>query len=665
MPPALPNTPSASPDADRSPRITIRAVLLGVATAALLNIYSDYAGMILGAASLVKSQLPMAVLLPFVAWLAVNMLLKLVWPRIALSSSELLVIYSMSWIVGTVSASGWTTYWGGVVSAPTYYATPERRWEELLFDVLPWWSLPQTGETFIQTFYEGLPPGAGIPWSGWAASLYWWFTVSIALVLSGLCISVIFQRQWEEAERLTFPLAVFPVALTEGFDGKDRIPDIFKDRIFLIGFAAVFGVFAWNMVGYFFIALPRIGIFDGYLTKEVPIARGFPPLYLRILPPVVGLTYLCNLDILLSFWAFRLLAIIKEGMMVRIGFAIGETGQQAEAAEILTLESHGALLLLALWSVWIARGHLRRVWRAVWQGRRSFDDGLIPYRLAVVGLVLSAAYVVAWFVGLGLSLPLALFHMGLIYAAYFTVAKFTAASGFSYLFPVGAKGGGILQTLVGTAGLSRRDFVALGLINSSAFFGNTRIPAWPALPHHLKLFGSVATRRCWVFWMVLLAFTAGFFGSCLFIIHLGYSQAGQNLGLTGFQGGNVATYDRMVSAIIGSDRTVFDPAKVTVWIFGCVLAGTLMVLRNRVPWWPLHPLGLAFQTTSGSRVYAFSIFMTWAAKFLILRIGGIALYQRARPFFFGLVIGYVVGVGVSSVVDVMWFPGEGHSTHGW
>ncbi len=188
---------------------------------------------------------------------------------------------------------------------------------------MPWWSLPQTSDEVIRTFYEGLPPGKGIPWHGWMASLYWWFTVSMALVVAGLCLSVLFQKQWEEAERLTFPLAVFPVALTEGFDGPERIPAIFRNWIFWTGFLVVFIVFAWNMVGYFAIGVPRIGIFDGYLTKEVKLARSFPSLYLRILPPVVGLTYLCNLDILLSFWAFRLLAVLKEGLMARVGFAVG------------------------------------------------------------------------------------------------------------------------------------------------------------------------------------------------------------------------------------------------------------------------------------------------------------------------------------------------------
>ena len=230
---------------------------------------------------------------------------------------------------------------------------------------------------------------------------------------------------------------------------------------------------------------------------------------------------------------------------------------------------------------------------------------------------------------------------------------------------MGAKGGGVIQSLGGTATLSRANVVALGMINSSAFYGNTRIPAWPALPHHLRLFSVLKERRGWIFWTVVLAFTAGFLGSCLFIIYLGYYYAGQNLGLTGFRSANISTYDKMVSAIVSADKTVFDPAKWTVWFLGGLLAWALMIVRNRVAWWPLHPMGLAFQVTSGSRVYAFSIMLTWAAKLILLRVGGIALYDRARPFFFGLVIGYVVALGTSSVVDYIWFPDSGHMIHNW
>lgn len=282
-------------------KLTSRSVLLGTATAVLLNLYTNYAGLVMGSSSLVKSQYPMAMLLPFSVWLFLNVGLKAFWPRIALTGTELLVIYSMSWIAGVIPLEGWAAYWASTVAVPTYYASPENRWHEVLFDVLPWWTLPDTSPGVVRSFYEGLPDGEPMPWARWVKPLFWWTSISVAVLAAGICLSILFRRQWEEAERLTFPLAQFAVALTSGFDGPDRVPRIFRDGVFWAGFTVVFGVFLWNIIGYFAVGLPQITVYAGYLAKEVKLARDFPSIYLRVLPPVVGLTYFCDLDTLLSF----------------------------------------------------------------------------------------------------------------------------------------------------------------------------------------------------------------------------------------------------------------------------------------------------------------------------------------------------------------------------
>jgi hypothetical protein len=46
---------------------------------------------------------------------------------------------------------------------------------------------------------------------------------------------------------------------------------------------------------------------------------------------------------------------------------------------------------------------------------------------------------------------------------------------------------------------------------------------------------------------------------------------------------------------------------------------------------------------------------------ILLRTGGIVLYRKAAPFFFGLMLGYFTGVGISFAVDCIWFPERGHS----
>jgi hypothetical protein len=91
----------------------------------------------------------------------------------------------------------------------------------------------------------------------------------------------------------------------------------------------------------------------------------------------------------------------------------------------------------------------------------------------------------------------------------------------------------------------------------------------------------------------------------------------------------------------------------------------LSLLRLRFTWWPLHPVGFTVGYVYPVRVTAFTVFLTWAFKSLVLRIGGITLYRNLQPFFLGLLIGYTLGVGVSTLTDAIWFPGNGKMVHTW
>ena len=367
----------------------------------------------------------------------------------------------------------------------------------------------------------------------------------------------------------------------------------------------------------------------------------------------------------------RLLATLKLGVMNRTGFTIGLAGQQARSETIVEIESHGAMVLLVLWSIWAARGHLHRVWCAARYGIRQKGDNA-PYRVVLLALIAATLYIIGWMHAAGMAYPLAILHTLLIYIAYFTVAKFTAATGFTHLFPpstnpYGAKGGELLTALVGTTHLNRDDMVGIGLVNSCGFFGNTRVPGWPAFPHHFKLLGSPSNSSSRLIHLALLAFVVGMAASFFSIIYIAYQHGGQNLNLAPFSSsaGSVASYNAMRSDILRTDRTVFDWSLWMVWLLGGLQAVLLIILRNRFTWWPVHPLGLAFQDTRGIQFYAFSLFITWAAKLLILRIGGIVLFRRAAPFFIGITVGYVSGIVFSSVVDIIWFPGGGHWIHTW
>ena len=71
-------------------------------------------------------------------------------------------------------------------------------------------------------------------------------------------------------------------------------------------------------------------------------------------------------------------------------------------------QTMGAYFVLVGYFVWIARPHLRRVWAAA-IGKERGDDAneLLPYRVAVWGLLACVALSALWLWGMGMSLWLA------------------------------------------------------------------------------------------------------------------------------------------------------------------------------------------------------------------------------------------------------------------
>ncbi len=124
-------------------------------------------------------------------------------------------------------------------------------------------------------------------------------------------------------------------------------------------------------------------------------------------------------------------------------------------------------------------------------------------------------------------------------------------------------------------------------------------------------------------------------------------------------------YNRVASLLANTDRTVVDSGKIAVWAFGGGLAVLFGVLQSRVPWWPVHPLGLMLIPRWYMQLYMLNIFLVWFGKLLILKFGGILLYRRLRPVSYGLIVGYVFAVGCSLLIDLIWFTEAGHHIHTW
>ena len=645
-------TPGANIEASRD-RVTVRAVILGLVTILWVGFYITYYGR-----SMAKSYMPVGVLIPFIGWVGINIMLKLTVPRLALSRTEMLTIFSMVWVVGNLPRIGWALHSISTMSGPEYFASPENRFRDAVIPFLPQWLFVDARHPEIYQLFAGIEPGASIPWAMWARPLFGWLSGCLATVMAAFFVSVLFFKQWHEKERLVFPMATFPVALLK--ESKDsRVPVVFRDKIFWMGFGLVAGIIAWNIVGYFVISLPRITLFDRDLTKAVHIGRYFPDYYLKVQPLLMGLAYLCPLDILFSFWVYNFVNIFKVGMINRTGFSVGLPGQPTTGSEITMLESHGALVVLVVWSVWVARGHLKETLQKAFVRPRSEDDGApVSYRMAWVGFGLSAVAMGGWFLSVGLSFPMMILQMVLIFICCFGLTKYAATTGFIFLTPAGGKGASMMYTLMGTASMSPRSLAMTTLISDHIFMGSPiRTTVFPAIPHMFRMLGSQLKRRFLIWGSIPIAYVIGFLLAAGIYIYRCYMEGGLNgmLVTWGMEG-----LANQVPFMEGSKITYFDPQKMTIWMLGGLAAGLVTFLRARFAWWPFHPAALAFPTR-----YGFGLLIVWLVKLIVIRYGGVRLYRQSLPFWYGAIVGYLVGIAVSSIVDAVWFPDGSHFVHGW
>ena len=621
---------------------------------AVSTIYMDY-----HAGNLVKSYLPVAVLIPFLGCVVLNAILKIIVPRAALQPNEILTIFCMLWVAGNLPAVGWALHSVSAIPGPDFFASPENRIREVIIPLIPKWLLIDTSDPSVRAIYTGLPQGGQIPWMKWVQPFFWWLVGCLALLMSALFGSVLFFRQWDEGERLVFPMSAFPVDMLETSEGR-RVPDILSNKIFWIGFACTGTVIAWNILGYFAISLPRITLFDRAVDKVLEIGMYYPQQYLRVQPLLIGLAYLCPTDILFSMWFYNGINTFKIGSLNRIGFTVGLEGQPAQANEIAMLESNGALFLLVAWSVWIARGHLIRTVRMAISSDRSKDDAVpLSYRSAWIGWCLSVLALAGWCMTNGMTFWATGFQLVFLFVCYFGISKYAATTGFTFLNPAGGKGNGVIRSIGGSLNFTPASLTMMEFIGNNTFLGAAlRTTCIPSITHILKMWGD-RLKRIPVIWLLIPgAYIVGWWLASGTRLFHAYDEGGLNGLLVPWQ---VDALTRQIPFIEGTKAHIFDPQKLSVWLFGAGEAAVLTLLKSRFTWWPLHPIAVAFP----ERRYAFCLFIAWVAKVVTLQFGGVRLYRRSIPFWYGAICGYLSGIAVSSLIDAIWFPDGGHGVHGW
>jgi len=624
---------------------SFKAILVGALLSLCIALGAPYGNMaIRGSYMAIDFSTAGAIFLFFFLVGMLNVVLGLLSPVLSLQRRELIVVYIMMIVASAIPTMGLSEYLLTIITGCQYYATPENEWVTLILPFIPEWMILQDPET-IKWFYEGAPRGMGIPWEVWAGPLFYWGILIVALYIVMISSMVILRKQWVERERLIYPIVQVPLEMVQEDAEGARVKPFFKDPIMWAGFSLPAIVSTLNALHAYYNFIPAL-----QLVSSVPIMRNTVGLMFRLSFPMIGFSYLINLDIAFSLWFFNTVAKVLRGGLSILG--IGSTEKLgiygAYGEPILAHQGQGAMIVLVVFGLWLARGHLREVVRKAFRGDDRVDDSgeIMSYRGAVFGWLAGVIAMSIWLWMSGLPPWVAVLTLLMAVLIFMGLTRVVVESGVAAAVGpmiassvvVSAAG----STLLGPTGM-------VGMAYTYVWAADIRTFVMASCAHGLKLSEYLGRNVRPLFWVILLAIGVSLVGSIWMILHLAYEYGGINLNGWFFGGGTRAPFDYITTKL----NTPTMP-NIEGWIH-TFLGGGIMVLfmlaRHHLLWWPLHPIGYPIGAVWLMDQLWFSIFLAWLIKLIVMKYGGPALYRKTRPFFLGLIMGQFVIAGLWLTID--------------
>jgi len=659
-----------SPGAARPPLVRARAVALGLALSPVLCGWAMRTEIISGGSELIEASLMPLVVFALFGLTLLNDAVRRRRPGLALTRAEMLVVYVMQAVSVGVAGLGQVQFLNQVLAGMEHGKTAQNHWGDWQRFVPPAW-VPDPA-VLPDYFHGGSSFWTPAHLRGWAAPILVWSGFLLTLWFSFGCVATLLRRAWVEEERLPFPLAALPLALTDDNPDSGAGGGLLRRRSFqtAFGLTALYrSVSGLHRLYPAFPDWPGVG-FKGQL---IDVAGGLttPPwnavdyLRLSLHPMIAGVTYFVPQDVSFSVWFFYL--TVKAEAVLAAALGLRDAGAPSSARDVPYTgeQGAGAFLALACLSLWAARRHLAATLRKA-MGRAPDvrdDDEALSYRAAWGGLALSLVALVAFFAWGGLAWYLGLAFFALYGLMMVAAARLRAEAGPMLGYGPDLNPHRMLVDLPGSRAWGARDLTAFSY--AQWFDSDYRTAVLPQQAEALKITeaGDLPARAlgCWSLTAAALATVASLV--CVLTIYYHYGAA-TGRGDNGWRAWNGQAPFVQLQAWVTSPAPA-APVRAQWLALGFALTLLLGWLRTLFVWWPLHPAGFALaQAGFGINWVWFPTLLGWAAKALILRYGGTRVYRRGVPFFLGLILGDITTACVWSVLGVlldtqmyMFFPG--------
>ncbi len=627
----------------------LRSLLIGAAGAFVIGAGLPYGNMVLKGSNIASYyNTPAALILFFFLVLVANSLAGLARRFRMLSRSELGLIYIM-WIVATALPEwGLTPFLVPHLTSAIYWATPENNWSEILLPLIPDWIIVHHGFSQIKDFFEGAPEGRGVPWELWLRPLAYWVPFLLALCLAMVSIMAMLRKQWIEHERFIFPLVQTPLAMVQDDGGRQSvIHPFFRNRLMWGGFAVPAIFHSFNGLHHYFPFIPRI--MPDSFSIPLPFFEGVG-IGIILNFQMLGFSYFISREIAAGLCFFHLINLVQQGTFNLLGIQRLDSlfgAYSYYTNSIVSLQCFGAIVVLVLFGLWTGRGHLIQVWRKAVRGDVTIDDSgeIMSYRAALFTLAGSLLFMGLWMAESGLPQWIAPIYLLFAFVLFLGVTRVVCEGGLAFIF-VPMTASDFVTAGFGTRALGSSGIIALSF--TAIWASDILTSVMASCANGLKVVEETITKgRRLVFWGIMIAVVVTLCSSIWAILDIAYRYGGINTDSYFYGQGSRYTFEDAARRLQDLEGPHWENWGYTA--IGAAAMGLLMVARQRLLWWPFHPLGFPISAVFGAMFS--SVLLAWLVKTAVLKYGGVSLYMKTRPFFMGLTLGQFVTAGVWYVVD--------------
>jgi hypothetical protein len=560
-------------------------------------------------------------------------------PKWALSQGELLTVYIMLSIASALCGHDFLEILCSYVGHLYRYARPENHWAELIFPFVPKLLVVSDTRTL-----DGLYLGQSSLYQAhflrvWAVPVLTWSAFVTLLVFMMLCINVIVRKRWTAEERLTYPLVLLPLEMTDERRG------LYRSRLFWIGFAIAGGIDLMSGLNFWYPSIPAFNVRVQTLSNVFTDKpwNGMQPFQLSFYPFVIGLGILLPVDLLFSCWFFYFFWKAQRVMSIAMAW------DAVPDFPFVNEQSFAGYIGLAAFALWSGRHYFAATFRRALGHAPTPDDYVEDdtgepwsYRVAYLGLCGGAVVLFAFCVACGMSPAIAVAFFFIYFLLSLAVTRIRAELG-----PPAhdLHNGGPEMFLVNAFGA--RDLGPRNLTMFSMFFFFNR--AYRAHPMPFQLEGLKIAERVRMdmrrlSWAMMLAAAWGCICAFWAFLHIGYTLGAGTAKVVGpvTWAFGPEPWNRLQGWLQNPEKPNF-PAVIAM-AAGFSFTVLLMALRMRFHWWPFHPVGYAVSSSWSLNIIWLPLLIAWAVKLLMMRYGGLKLYRDSLPFFLGLILGeFVVG----------------------